>query len=147
MDLRTLTMVGPAEAPPYAAGAADNATADTDIAADPMAANFVTTKPHAKNEVLQPPDKVLDASDGAIARRAYSSRPGDSVRGGACAICRIARRLAATPSTQHRVPLALSKLDTPNDPSCSRRSTDRALWHPLVVAPTRGSPIRPSMCQ
>jgi hypothetical protein len=49
MDLRTLTMVGPAEAPPYAAGAADNATADTDIAADPMvAANFVTTKPHAK---------------------------------------------------------------------------------------------------
>jgi hypothetical protein len=48
MDLRTLTMVGPAEAPPYAAGAADNATADTDIVADPMAANFVTTKPHAK---------------------------------------------------------------------------------------------------
>ena len=45
MDLRTLTMVGPAEAPPYAAGAADNATADTDIAADPMAANLGPATP------------------------------------------------------------------------------------------------------
>jgi hypothetical protein len=42
MDLRTLTMVGPAEAPPYAA---DNATADTDIAADPMAANLGPATP------------------------------------------------------------------------------------------------------
>jgi hypothetical protein len=57
------------------------------------------------------------------------------------------RPSAGVPWTQHRVPLALSKPGIPNGSSCNRRSPDRALWHPLAVAPTRCLPIRSSMCR
>jgi hypothetical protein len=71
----------------------------------------------------------------------------DVARIGAFAICPVIHLPAAIPPTQHRVPLALSQQDTSSGSSCSRRSPDRALWHPLAVAPTRGSPIRRTMCR